>query len=63
MCQIINGSKQTLGEALKKLNLNIHPALQSAYRNLYGYTSDENGSRHANGIGEKDASFAEASIC
>lgn len=60
MCQIINGSKQTLGEALKKLNLNIHPALQSAYRNLYGYTSDENGSRHANGIGEKDASFAEA---
>lgn len=60
MCQIINNSKQTLGEALKKLNISIHPALLSAYKILYGYTSDANGSRHANGIGEKNATFAEA---
>lgn len=60
MCQIINGSKETLGKALNNLNIEIHPALKSAYSNIYGYTSDENGTRHANGIGEKNATFEEA---
>lgn len=60
MCQIINGSKETLGKALNNLKIEIHPALKSAYSSLYGYTSDENGTRHANGIGEKNATFEEA---
>ena len=60
MCQIINGSKETLGKALNNLKIEIHPALKSAYSNIYGYTSDENGTRHANGIGEKNATFEEA---
>ena len=60
MCQIINGSKETLGKALNNLKIEIHPALKSAYSNIYGYTSDDNGTRHANGIGEKNATFEEA---
>jgi len=60
MCQIINGTKETLGKALNSLKIQIHPALKSAYSNIYGYTSDENGTRHANGIGEKSATFSEA---
>lgn len=60
MCQIINGSKETLGKALNSLEIEIHPALKSAYSSIYGYTSDENGTRHANGIGEKNATFSEA---
>lgn len=60
MCQIINGSKETLGKALNNLKIQIHPALKSAYSSIYGYTSDENGTRHANGIGEKNATFSEA---
>lgn len=60
ICQIINGSKETLGKALNNLKIEIHPALKSAYSNIYGYTSDENGTRHANGIGEKNATFEEA---
>ena len=59
MCQIIDGSKKTLGAIIKKLNIEIHPALENAYTILYGYTSDENGTRHANGIGEKNATFEE----
>lgn len=60
MCQIINGSKETLGKALNSLKIDIHPDLKSAYSSIYGYTSDENGTRHANGIGEKNATFSEA---
>ena len=60
MCQIINGTKETLGKALNNLKIQIHPALKSAYSSIYGYTSDENGTRHANGIGEKNATFSEA---
>lgn len=60
MCQIINGNKETLGKALNNLKIEIHPALKSAYSSIYGYTSDENGTRHANGIGEKNATFSEA---
>lgn len=60
MCQVINGTKETLGKALDNLKINIHPALKNAYKILYGYTSDENGTRHANGIDEKNATLYEA---
>jgi len=39
------GKDGTLGNLIKKLDL--HPALQSAFSSLYGYTSDEDGIRHA----------------
>jgi hypothetical protein len=41
--------KAELGKALKALegNVEIHPALDKAFRALYGYTSDEGGIRHA----------------
>lgn len=60
MCQIINGGKEELNKALKNLKVEIHPALEQAYLKLYAYACDENGIRHANGAGEKDATLAEA---
>jgi AbiJ N-terminal domain 4 len=48
LCGAITGdSKATLGKALKAINLDLHPALQSAFERLYGYTSDGDGIRHA----------------
>ena len=38
-----------MGKTLKKLKdrgVYIHPAMESAFSSLYGYTSDENGIRH-----------------
>ena len=52
MCCIItgiDGSNSTLGKTLKKLKdkgVYVHPALESAFSSMYGYTSDENGIRH-----------------
>ena len=61
MCQIITqNNKATLGDALKLLKDKIHPALKSAFEKLYGYTSDANGIRHANGLGEGNLTFEEA---
>lgn len=64
LCQIITkNDTATLGEALKKIEdkgIVIHGALKSSFNILYGYTSDSSGIRHANGIGEKDSTFAEA---
>lgn len=61
MCQILTkNDKATLGDALKLLKDNIHPAMKSAFDKLYGYTSDANGIRHANGLGEGDSTFEEA---
>lgn len=61
MCQIITqNNKATLGDALKLLKDKIHPALKSAFDKLYGYTSDANGIRHANGLGEGNSTFEEA---
>lgn len=42
----LGDERGTLGQLLKKLD-GIHPALKSAFSNLYGYTSDEGGIRHA----------------
>jgi hypothetical protein len=49
MCNIINGNKSTLGQALKQIEAKIalHPALKGAFSNLYGYTNDADGIRHA----------------
>lgn len=52
MCCIItgmSGSNATLGAAIKKLEENgviIHQAMKSAFSQLYGYTSDQDGIRH-----------------
>jgi hypothetical protein len=50
LCNLIVGSKASLGDALKKLGdagVEVHPALEGAFTKLYGYTSDANGIRHA----------------
>lgn len=64
ICQIItNNNKATLGEAIKKLNvkgIKMHVALKNAFSALYGYTSDEGGIRHAEGMFESEVSFEEA---
>ena len=41
--------KGTLGQLIKKLEdeINLHPALGTAFSKLYGYTSEEGGIRHA----------------
>lgn len=64
ICQIIVGDDNaTLGGALKKLKdngINIHVAMESAFSKLYGYTSDEGGIRHAEGLFVREVSFDEA---
>jgi len=50
MSNLIAGKdKATLVEALKKImnRVALHPALYKAFNNLYGYTSDADGIRHA----------------
>lgn len=52
MCCIITGTSggsATLGNTLKKLRdcgVYIHPAMETAFKQLYGYTSDSGGIRH-----------------
>lgn len=64
MCNIVlgNGSKATLGQALKQLEdkgVSIHGALKAAFNQLYGYTSDKDGMRHAYGI-DTNTTYEEA---
>lgn len=50
LVRLTTGSdKSSLGQLLGKLetDISLHPALKNAFSNLYGYTSDENGIRHA----------------
>lgn len=50
MARVVGGNpKATLGEALKVLEKSgkLHPALKDGFGKLYGYTSDEQGIRHA----------------
>jgi hypothetical protein len=44
--ELADRPKATLGEALKKIG-GLHPALKQGFTNLYGYTNDANGIRHA----------------
>ena len=64
ICKIIVGDeKATLGMAIKKLKengINIHHALVTAFSKLFGYTSDEGGIRHAEGLFVSEVSFEEA---
>ena len=65
MCCVITGAKggeATLGKMLKKLEdkgIYIHGSLKSAFSQLYGFTSDENGIRHG-GIDFRNASSEDA---
>lgn len=64
ICQVIVGDeKATLGDALKQLEkrgLSIHPCLKTAFSKLYGYTTDQGGIRHAEGLFESNVTFEEA---
>lgn len=46
---ISTGSKDSLGGALDKIKgkINLHPALEKGFKQIYGYTSDSDGIRHA----------------
>lgn len=46
---IVNDDKATFSQALERIEhkYDLHPALKSAFKKLYGYTSDSNGIRHA----------------
>lgn len=64
LSKLITGDeKATLGQSLKEIEkeIGVHPALKSAFMNLYGYTSDADGIRHAlmdeTTIGFQDAKF------
>ena len=62
ICKVITGDKKaTLGNALNRLetSIKIHKALKAGFSSLYGYTSDENGIRHAI-LEETDISFTDA---
>lgn len=45
----VGADKGTLGQLIKRLEdeIQLHPALRTAFSSLYGYTSDEGGIRHA----------------
>lgn len=62
IAQIISGnSKADLNKALRKIEnkIEIHPALKKGFIALYGYTSDQDGIRHAM-LEIKDISFEDA---
>lgn len=63
-CQMINGSKETLGDALKKLKksgFKLPEALANGFNSIYGYTNSSDGIRHAMmelpNLSEEDARF------
>ena len=47
VAQVSGVDNGTLGQSIGKLEIDLHPALQESLKKLYGYTSDENGIRHA----------------
>lgn len=64
LCRIItNNPKAELGDALKEIekHMELHGALRSAFRSLYGYTSDADGIRHSlldeSNLNSEDARF------
>lgn len=62
MCRIISGDpRASLGEALAHVEskVKMHRALKKAFDCIYGYTSDENGIRHAM-TDEPNVGFTEA---
>jgi len=62
ICRLITGKDNaTLGQALKviKGKITVHPALEQAFSELYGYTSDADGIRHSL-LDEPDIDFEDA---
>ena len=62
-CMAVLGKDSgTLGDLIKKLDQRAptHPALERAFSTLYGYSSDENGIRHALIEGGRTVTFEEA---
>ncbi|GKW14757.1 hypothetical protein PEC301937_07070 [Pectobacterium carotovorum subsp. carotovorum] len=62
-CKAISGDeKGTLGKSLKQIetSIGLHPSLKNAFSNLYGYTSDSGGIRHALTDESEHPSFADA---
>lgn len=62
ICKVITDKPNaTLPEALKilKTNNKLHPALKDGFIKLYGYTSNEDGIRHAM-LDEPDITYADA---
>lgn len=63
ICTLVAGTKKAeLTQALtamKKKGIHLHPALEQAFIKLYGYTSDEDGIRHAL-VEEPDLHFEDA---
>lgn len=64
ICQIVaEDEKATLGQALKVIRdkgIILHPALEKGFSSLYGYTSDQGGIRHCEGMFESNVTFEEA---
>ena len=61
-CVVTGNTDATLGKALNVLESQgrLHPALKSAWSKMYGYTSDENGIRHALSGADPCVDFATA---
>lgn len=61
VAKTVGADKGTLGQLIKKLEdqVGLHPALKTAFSNLYGYTSDEGGIRHAL-LEQKEIKFEDA---
>ena len=45
---------------LEDCGTKLHPALKQGFLKIYGYTSDEGGVRHAEGMFVSDVTFEEA---
>jgi hypothetical protein len=58
----LEAEKGTLGSLLHKLEkeIGLHPALKKAFSNLYGYTNDEGGIRHAQKLDSAEVDFNDA---
>lgn len=64
ICKIIsNNTSDSLGGALGKIKgkIKIHQALEQGFKNLYGYTSDTDGIRHAL-MNESNCDFEDANF-
>jgi hypothetical protein len=62
ICKVLSStSKNSLGSALDKIKgkLNLHPALEKGFKQIYGYTSDGDGIRHAL-MAESNCDFEDA---
>ena len=64
ICKIItNKDNYSLGQALNSLEksgVSLHKSFKLALSNLFGYTSDEGGIRHAEGLTESQVDYEEA---